>query len=47
VALNTSMITMMLLLISYKCTRAGEREVCKDGLLFIRANVMERELPFE
>src|SRR5580765_1937125 len=47
VALNTSMITMMLLLISYKCTRAGESEVCNDGLLSIPANVMERELPFE
>jgi hypothetical protein len=44
---NTSMITMMLVLISYKCTRAGEREVCNDGLLSIPANVMERELPFE
>jgi len=41
------MITMMLLLMSYKFTRAGEREVCKDGLLVIPANVMERELPFE
>src|SRR6185436_4895665 len=47
VALNTSMITIMLLLMSYKFTRAGEREVCKDGLLVIPANVMERELPFE
>src|SRR6476646_11948021 len=47
VALNTSMITITLLLISYRCTRAGEREVCKDGLLFIPANVTERELPFQ
>ena len=39
--------TMILLLMSYRCTRAGERELCKDGLLSIPANVMETVLPFE
>jgi hypothetical protein len=33
VALNTSMITTILLLTSYKFKRAGERDVCRDGLL--------------
>ena len=35
VALNTSMITTMLLLTSYKCNKAGEREVYKEGLLLL------------
>jgi hypothetical protein len=33
VALNTSMITTILLLTSYKCKTEGERDVCKLGLL--------------
>jgi len=35
VALNTSMMTTMLLLTSYKCTNAGERQVKMDGLLLM------------
>jgi hypothetical protein len=38
VARNTSIITTMLLLRSYKCNRAGERDVCRVGLLFIIVN---------
>lgn len=47
VALNTSIITTILLLISYKCTRAGESEVYRCGLSLIQANVTERGLLFQ
>jgi hypothetical protein len=41
VALKTSMITTILLLTLYKCNRAGDSEVCKEGFTeFIPANLI-------